>query len=81
MRLLTGFLVLVFSSQLQAACLCNCDPTSTKLCASSYDLDHPCTGLCPASMPNTPLSKTACPVTKVYNADTGLYEWIVLCTE
>ena len=76
------FIALIFSSQLQAACKCNCDIKSLTLCASSYDLDYPCDGACPADGPSTfAPPRTACPMVEVFDELRGAHVWHSLCHE
>lgn len=69
----------LFSFQLPAttACKCNCDMTDRRVCASSYDLEHPCPG---ARCPNE-VARTACITMKVFNQYKGVYEWQSYCRE
>lgn len=74
--------LVLFSAQIHAeiACKCNCDPESITLCASDYDLDHPCPSACETQgQTNMPRGRTACPVVKFYNPDKGAMEWRVIC--
>ena len=70
----------LLSFHLHAACKCNCDPADRSICASNYDLDHPCVAICPGSTPGGPVMITACPVSKVVNPVTQSYIWISNCT-
>ena len=83
MKILGILIILIFSSPLQAqsACKCNCDRTKATLCASGYDLDNPCIGLCPIQAPATPMGNTACPTTLVYNPIKGVNEWLTTCAD
>lgn len=75
-------LVLVLSPlSMQAACKCNCNPADASICASSYDIDHPCGSICPAQTPGIAAMITACPVSEVTNPLTGVNEWIRNCPE
>ena len=72
--------ILSFQLQAQSACKCNCELSDRTLCASLYDLDHPCGVLCNGPTPaSPPVGKTACPTSRVYNPDRGTYEWRVFC--
>lgn len=76
--------MLLFSFPLQAACRCSCNAQDGRICASYYDIDHPCIGLCPPSSPqatSTVPIRTACPLTQVYNPNTGINEWKVVCDD
>jgi hypothetical protein len=75
MKTIMALLFMLFSFQLQAACKCNCNPASNAICASSYDLDHPCNGMCTGHV-----ARTACPVVEVFNQSKNRKEWIALCT-
>ena len=82
MKTVAILIFFLFSFQSQAACRCNCALDDRSLCASSYDIDHPCNSICPGQTPAIgPIGKTACPVTLVYNRDKGIYQWIALCLE
>lgn len=82
MKILALLLTLFFASQIQAqsACKCNCDKVSATLCASWYDIDHPCLSRCPNSGA-PPMGRTACPVKQVFNPDKGIMEWQTLCPD
>jgi hypothetical protein len=73
--------IFLFSYQLQAACKCNCDRTDRSICASSYDLDHPCGGICPSQTPGITPMITACPLTQFSNPITGIKIWRTICIE
>ena len=77
MKTIALVISLLFTIPVFAACKCNCDPTDFSLCASSYDLEHPCKGMCDA--PAAP-ARTACPTVKIYNQFKDRYEWLTLCT-
>ena len=75
-------LLFLFSYPTLAACKCNCDLMDTQICASSYDLDHPCKGICNTQTPTTgPIGRTACPTVRIYNESKAVYEWISLCSD
>ncbi len=75
-------IIIVFPFQTYAsACRCTCDPTDYRLCASDYDLDNPCNGVCPSQGSLIAPIRTACPETQVVNPMTGLTEWRTLCEE
>lgn len=80
MKTTFALILLLSSYQLHAlACRCSCDPMDRGICASSYDLEHPCTGACPNQVPGTLITRTACPLAPVYNPVTGLKEWRTMC--
>ncbi|CAM2761671.1 hypothetical protein [Legionella worsleiensis] len=81
MKLLILLVVCFIPFQLQAACKCNCNPASQTLCASSYDIDNPCPGMCPAATPGNAPLHTACPPVMVYNPVSQTQELKVLCDE
>ena len=70
----------LFSVQLQAACKCNCDPIDRGICASNYDIDHPCGAICPGATPGSLPMITACPVQRVVN-QFSQYIWISNCNQ
>jgi hypothetical protein len=81
MKTIVILIIFLFSYQLQAACKCNCSLADNRICASSYDLDEPCKGLCPSQTSTNivPIGRTACPTLKVYNPIKGMYEWQAFC--
>ncbi|MBL7481288.1 hypothetical protein [Legionella bononiensis] len=81
MKTIIMILICLIPFQLQASCKCNCKFTDLTICASSYDLDNPCPGLCPAAAPGIAPMKTACPPTMVYNPITQQQELKVICTQ
>lgn len=82
MKILIMLLLSVFAFQSHAgACKCNCDSIDISLCASSYDLDHPCNGACPSPGLGIAPMRTACPLAEFINPFTGRTEWRVLCME
>ena len=81
MKTFVALIVFLFSYQLEAACKCTCDMVDSTLCASSYDLDHPCNGTCPSPGPSFPAMRTACPIMQIHNPNTGSNVWITLCRE
>ena len=72
---------ILFSLQLQAACKCNCDPIDGSICASNYDIDHPCGSVCPGAAPGMAPMITACPIRKIVNPFTQAYVWMSDCSE
>ena len=82
MKTVVAFFLFLSSLALHAtACKCNCDPTDFGICASSYDIDHPCLGLCPNQTAGTIPMITACPMTQITNPYTLEKVWISLCTQ
>jgi hypothetical protein len=76
MKIILSVVLILFSFQsYAAACKCNCGPVSRAMCASSYDLDHPCNGMCTSQA-----GRTACPVVEVFNQSKNRKEWITMCT-
>lgn len=73
-------ILLPYQSQ-AAACRCSCDVSDLRLCASSYDLDNPCNGVCPSQGSLTTPIRTACPLTQVFNPMKGINEWHTTCDE
>ena len=80
MRTVIGLVIILCSFQLNAACKCNCNPMDAGICASLYDLDHPCEGVC-ESVPGFAPMRTACSVSLVMNPMTGIKEWRTNCVE
>lgn len=73
--------ILLFATQLQASCRCSCNPDDIRLCASSYDLEQPCPGLCPTpSTLGTP-GRTACTPVEDGNDSKGATKWKVVCDD
>lgn len=73
MRTFILFSIFLLSLPTHAACKCNCKLADVSLCASSYDLNHPCGNLCPSTS-SSPLATpmiTACPQMQVINPVTG----------
>jgi len=82
MKMIIILIIFLCSFQAQAACRCTCVLTDQRLCASDYDMDHPCHGLCPNQSPATgPIGWTACPVIRIYNQFKGIYQFKTLCPE
>jgi hypothetical protein len=82
MKFLVSILICLLSLQAQATCLCNCELTTRSMCASTYDIEHPCGGLCPSSAATLQAAThTACPVVKIYNQFKGIQEWHVICPD
>jgi hypothetical protein len=79
------FIILIsilFSLQvLAAACKCNCDPADRSMCASYYDLDRPCSSICPGATPGMTPMITACPVQKRVNPMSQAIVWISNCPD
>ena len=72
MKTIALIIMVLFSYQLQAACKCNCNRADRSMCASGYDLDHPCGSIC--SSPGGSVTSTmitACPLVKATNPVTG----------
>ncbi|MGQ3892835.1 hypothetical protein [Legionella sp. CNM-4043-24] len=74
---------ILFSCQLQAVvCKCECDPKNLSFCASSYDLDNPCNGVCPSQgNMTTPPARTACPMVQVFDQLRGKNVWYSTCND
>lgn len=81
MKTIIILISILFSLSLHAACKCNCDPTDRDICASYYDLDHPCRGLCPGATPGVAPMITACPIQKYVNPFSQAIVWISICPE
>ena len=81
MKTVIALIIFLFSYPLQAACKCNCDPTDIRICASAYDLDNPCGGVCPSQGPGVVLLRTACPLIQVVNPITGIKQWRTVCID
>ncbi len=79
MKILGILLILLFPCPLQALCKCNCDLADRSLCEPNYDIDNPCTGICPNPTPTIPIGRTACPTQQVYIPEKGIYQWISIC--
>lgn len=58
-----------------SACKCNCNPEDASICASSYDLDHPCPNLCAASPGVIAPMLTACPREQIIDPLFGIKIW------
>lgn len=74
-------IALLFSLPSQATmCRCTCDPKNMNLCESSYDLDRPCNGVCPAQASSVLApARTACPLVQVNDELRGTQVWLSLC--
>jgi hypothetical protein len=81
MKTVVALVLIICSNPLQAACKCNCNLTDVSICASNYDLDNPCTGVCPTQSTVTIPMRTACPLTQVFNPITGAKEWRAICED
>lgn len=83
MKTIAVMIFFLFSYQLHAvACICSCKVGDHSLCASSYELDRPCVGICPTTAPSSrPIVRTACPTVQIYNEDKSAYEVKSICVE
>jgi hypothetical protein len=79
MRKAILLIIFIFSIHLHAACKCSCDPTDFRACASSYDLDNPCGGMCPSQSPGITPMITACPLSLIPNRISGIKVPISIC--
>ena len=80
MKIILLLIGILMSWQSQAAgCHCNCDFSDRNICASSYDIEHPCDGFCPSQGASFAPMRTACPPVQVLNPLTGATEWRMLC--
>ena len=81
MKILATFFVLFFAlpGHTQSACKCNCLPEERKLCASGYDIEHPCGTVCAKAPVAPPMGNLACPTSRYYNQQKGIYQWVVIC--
>ncbi|STX41919.1 Uncharacterised protein [Legionella donaldsonii] len=84
MKTFALLILFLFSFQAEAvtACRCTCDLSDRRLCASTIFLDQPCPGICPSQSPEAPpMGNTACPTSKVFNANKNTYEWVAICPD
>ena len=79
MKIILLLIGILMSWQSQASCRCNCDFSDRNICASSYDIEQPCDGICPSQGAGFAPMRTACPPVQVLNPLTGVTEWRVLC--
>lgn len=79
MKILFAFIIFFVSFSVQAACKCNCALGDMTICASDYDLDKPCRGLCAGQAPGTGPMLTACPMIQVPHPWTGIKRWVAVC--
>ncbi len=82
MKILLTLIALLCSFSLSASsCKCNCKLIDNTICASDYDLDKPCRGICSGQMPGAGPMITACPVIEVAHPLTGVKQWISVCIQ
>ncbi|WP_298627527.1 hypothetical protein [uncultured Legionella sp.] len=82
MKTIILFIVMLIPYQLQAsACKCNCNFGDFSLCARSYDIEHPCPGVCPSAAVGLAPMKTACQPIEVFNPIKQMQELKVICHE
>lgn len=79
MKIIFAFIALLCSFSLHSACKCNCSLPDRTICASDYDLDKPCRGICPGQVPGLGPMITACPVIQVPHPYTGIMQWVTVC--
>ncbi len=82
MKTVLGVALLLFYLTAHAACKCNCLPFDRSICASNYDLEHPCVSICPGQTAAgfAPMI-TACTISKAIDSLTGKVLWISSCGE
>lgn len=80
MKTLIALIIFLCSLPAYTACKCTCEPTDFRLCASLYDIDHPCGSLCSSSATPGTIMITACPVTQVIN-QLGIKVWVSGCNQ
>lgn len=81
MKILATFMIMFFCLQVHAesACKCNCELADRNLCASGYDIEHPCNTICQKAPTAPPIGNLACQTTPIYNEQKGIYQWEVIC--